>query len=242
MTLVLGLDGCPAGWCGVMIDAGDGSLTLRGPILFRSFDAALSSEAEHIAIDIPIGLLEAPGGPIQRACDVEARRLLGWPRRCSVFPPPSRPALQHCGIDYVAACHANKEVTGRALSRQAFHIGAKIKEVDAIMVPALQERVHEVHPEVCFHALNRGPLPHYKKGPPGISERWALLDAVLPGLPPAPIIPPDFGGRCGIDDYVDAAVTAWTALCISRGQAHRVPDHPDLDGRGLRMEIWFPRP
>ena len=52
----------------------------------------LEPKPSVVAVDMPIGLLEEPssGG---RECDKEARRLLGTPRRSSVFTPPTKPAL-----------------------------------------------------------------------------------------------------------------------------------------------------
>jgi predicted RNase H-like nuclease len=41
------------------------------------------------------------------------------------------------------------------------------------------------------------------------------------------------------DDLLDACVLAWTAYRIATAQAQRVPDHPQEDSRGLRMEIWY---
>ncbi len=236
MTLVLGLDGCPAGWCGVMIDAHDGAAVALPPVIFPTFADALATGAGVVAIDIPIGLLDRPGG---RACDYEARRLLGRPAASSVFPPPSRRACQI--PDYRQASAVNFQLTGRHLTKQSFYIAAKIREVDEEIRPGLQERVYEVHPELCFRALHGGnPLANNKKRLAGRLERWSLLRRVLPGLPEQAPFPRELPGRCGLDDYVDAIVAAWTALCISRGLAQSVLEHPGQDARGLRMEIWFP--
>src|SRR5688500_12394883 len=88
MTIVLGIDGCPGGWCCVAIDSEQGAVA--EVFVARSFEDVLHSAAEVICVDIPIGLLDRPG---QRACDVEARRMLGTGRGPSVFPPPSRRSL-----------------------------------------------------------------------------------------------------------------------------------------------------
>lgn len=237
MTLVLGLDGCRAGWCGVMIDARDDAAFALPPSVFPSFAEALTTDAGVIAIDIPIGLLDRPGG---RACDREARRLLGRPAASSVFPPPSRRA---CGVlDYQEASAINFQLTGRRLTKQSFYIAPKIREADEQMKPDLQERVYEVHPELCFWALHGGNrLTNRKKLVAGRLERWSLLRRVLPSLPERPPLPREMPERCGVDDYIDALAAAWTALCISRKIAQPVPPNPACDG-GLRMEIWYPHP
>jgi predicted RNase H-like nuclease len=45
---------------------------------------------------------------------------------------------------------------------------------------------------------------------------------------------------CAVHDYLDALAAAWTALCLFEGRGQRVPLSPEKDGRGLRMEIWYP--
>jgi predicted RNase H-like nuclease len=41
----------------------------------------------------------------------------------------------------------------------------------------------------------------------------------------------------GPDDLLDAAVAAWTAVRIGQKQAVHLPEKPEFDGTGLRMEI-----
>jgi len=236
MTFVLGLDGCPGGWCGARVEVRQGQAGPSAPEVFPMFAAALATAASVIAVDIPIGLLDAPG---PRACDAQARRLLGRPSASSVFPAPSR---QACSVrDYWQASAVNLEVAGRRLNRQTFNIAPKVAEVDAAMSPGLQTRVYETHPELAFWALNgRESLAHRKKRRAGRDERWALLRSALPGLPPAAPRPRDMPRGCAVDDYLDALAAAWTALCIFEGRAHRAPLSPQKDARGLRMEIWYP--
>ena len=236
MTLVLGLDGCRAGWCGVPLALRDGAAHLLPTVIFPSFADALATDARVIAIDVPIGLLDVPGG---RSCDHEARRLLGRPAASSVFPPPSRKA---CGVaDYWEASAVNVQLTGRRLTRQSHNIAPKICEVDRLMKPALQTRVYEVHPELCFWALNgRNPLAHRKKRRAGRDERWSLLRPVLSDLPEEPPLPRHMPDSCAVDDYLDALAAAWAALAILEARARRVPLNPEPDATSLRMEIWFP--
>jgi predicted RNase H-like nuclease len=221
-----------------MIEVRDGGVRPLGAEVLPTFAAALATGARVIAIDIPIGLLNEPGA---RACDREARRLLVRPAASSVFPPPSRRA---CSIhEYWEASATNLEVAGRRLTRQSFNIAPKICEVDRLMKPALQTRVYEVHPELCFWSLNSGErLNHKKKRKAGRAERWMLLGGPLQHLPEAPPAPRDMPDGCAVDDYVDALAAAWTALCVFEGRASRVPLKPQKDARGLRMEIWYPRP
>jgi predicted RNase H-like nuclease len=201
-----------------------------------TFTRVLESQGEVICIDIPIGLLDRPG---QRGCDVEARRILGPGRAASVFPAPSRRALAFA--DYEAASGTNFELTGRHLNRQSFNVGGKVREVDGAMKAGMQDRVREVHPELCFWALNgRKAMRLNKKTTAGREVRWRVLRRVFEGLGSNPTVPRELKGLCGADDYVDALVAAWTAACVARGEARRIPEEPEVDERELRMEMWLP--
>ena len=188
--------------------------------------------AEAIAIDVPIGL-PARGG---RACDRLARARLG-PRRSSVFPPPSRELLtliDDCP-SYGAANRRCREALGHGIGAQAFNIHEKIRQVDRLMTPALQARVREAHPELCFAAMRDAPCAWPKRTPDGRAERIAALGAACPWLA---------GGRVGSvprgaasDDLLDALAAAWTAERIARARAGALPARPELDPRGLRMEM-----
>jgi len=204
----------------------------------RRLSSLLDSPASVICVDIPIGLLDRPG---QRACDVEARRMLGRGRASSVFPPPSRRALSFG--DYRAASDVNMQLTGRRLNKQSFNISPKVREVDEAMKPVMQERVREAHPELSFRSLNGGvALPSSKKTAGGRNHRWRLLRAVLAGLARKATLPAELRGRCQADDYIDALACAWTAIYAAGGTARRIPPEAEVDERDLRMEMWLPEP
>lgn len=238
MTFVYGLDGCKDGWCAVRLDINGDGVRVHDPKVL-SFAQVLATDARAIAIDIPIGLLDVPGA---RGCDTEARKLLGRPRASSVFPAPSREVLRLCSKpeNFGRACNVNERLTGRRLTRQTFNIAPKIREVDDAMTPDLQERVREVHPELCFSALKGRPMRHNKKTTDGRRERWAILRRVIPSVPKEPRLPADIAPVSAMDDYVDALVTAWTAAAIVRGDAICIPSEPARDKQGLRMEMWYP--
>ena len=147
---IAGVDGCKKGWAVGYAPGHD--LKRHRFITLPDFESILVFKPclSIIMVDIPIGLTE--GKP--RQCDMEARDILEWPRRNSVFPAPIRPALK--ARDYQEAHRLTKEHHPRAkgISRQSFGIFAKVKEVDDLMTPALQDRVIETHPEVIFWALN----------------------------------------------------------------------------------------
>ncbi len=196
-----------------------------------SFTEVLDLEPEPatVAVDIPIGLLEEPstGG---RKCDKEARLLLGTPRRSSVFTPPTRAAL-------ASATYEEAQSFGAGMSRQAFGILPKIREVDELMTPKVQETVHEVHPEVCFYGLTRYPMSHNKKSTDGKAERLRALQGHFSGIGRALSMFPR--SQVASDDILDAYAAAWTALRIAENSAKRIPSRPSIDTKGLRMEMWY---
>ncbi len=186
-----------------------------------------------IAVDIPIRLPER--GP--RACDLEARRLLGPGRASSVFPAPIRPVL--AATSYENACQIRFQVEGKKLSIQAWAIVRKIKEVDEILRhdSELSPRVREVHPEVSFYYLaGRRPLRHSKKKRAGQKERYELLQPQFDEW-----LRTALAERAGLasaeDDVLDAFVALWTAERIATGVATTIPSAPPRDGFGLRMEM-----
>lgn len=229
--LIAGSDGCRYGWLVVTLDT-DGR-TIQG----RTFDstAALFGELprlEILAIDIPIGLSEGP----PRVCDREARRLLG-PRASSVFPAPVRRAL--AATTYREACALSNAVCGKRLSRQAYGILPRIRDVDAQVrgLPPTQTRVREVHPEVCFYFWAGGrPMPFSKKEPRGFRDRLTLVEGAYPGAF-ASLRARFRRTDVADDDILDALATLWTAERLRRGRAVTIPELPPTDRYGLRMEM-----
>lgn len=245
MGSFVGVDGCRGGWVAARLDS-QGSLQ---PLqVYPSFTELIAAtrDANLVLVDMPIGLLDqpAPGeaSPSERACDAAARALLGV-RRASVFSVPVRRAVH--AADYRAACDVNAQATGRKISQQAWHICAKIAQVDRVMraTPALQARVRECHPEVCFMALNNGqPMGANKKSPAGQAERRAVLERYLPECA-AQIAQARAAYRRGVladDDILDAVVLAVSARIAHGHGVPTLPPHPERDAQGLRMEIVCP--
>jgi predicted RNase H-like nuclease len=198
------------------------------------------SEPAVIAIDIPIGLPErtARGG---RACDTAVRIHLGK-RSLAVFAVPARAAVAE--TDYRRACAvamANSDPP-RQISQQIFHLFPKMREVDIVMTPHLQNRVYECHPEAAFWAMNGQNSLHEPKKlrnkihVPGLEMRRQLL--MEQGFSEAFLRETKFRrADAAPDDFVDACACAWTASRIFNGTALRFPARAPLDQKGLRMEI-----
>jgi len=170
---VAGVDGCKAGWFVAIASAMNESGRTDTPCVFElkrflvagTFAEVLSetSDCQLACVDIPIGLSD---GKKPRECDVAARKLLRGPRASSVFPAPIRPCLS--AQDYETASKISFERTGKKLTKQTFALMKKIREVDDLMTPELQNRVREIHPEILFWALNgQKPIESNKKTVPG---------------------------------------------------------------------------
>jgi predicted RNase H-like nuclease len=221
---VLGVDGCVDGWIVVELTDDRVSDCRFAP----SFTEIASTDAIVIGVDIPLG--HAMSGP--RHADVAAKLELGA-RRSSVFHAPTPTALEQ--PNHAAASAAQRAATGLGLSMQAWRLGPKILDATPAWA-ADPERVREVHPEVSFQALTEGsPLPG-KKTWAGHRARSNLLRA-------AGIEVPDDPGAAGVrgtpDDVCDAAVVAWTAARVARGEALSLPEPPEHDVLGRPVAIWY---
>jgi predicted RNase H-like nuclease len=230
MSSVIGVDGCRGGWIAVRWGAG------LSHHFCRSFAEVLAMEASVIAVDMPIGFPVLSGRPAER----EVRARLGQ-RQSSVFSVPSRAAVM-CA-DYAEACRVNLRNSDppKKIAKQIFHIFPRMREIDALMTPALQTRVFEVHPELAFWAMNGAslPLPKKVKGQPhgpGLALRKELLAKA--GFPMGTLPPAAYRtAEVGADDLLDACACAWSAKRIAEGRNLRFPADPPRDQRGLRMEI-----
>jgi predicted RNase H-like nuclease len=232
MTLICGLDGCKGGWVAVSKDLETGRITWR--LCLTALDLFIREPAPQvIAIDIPIGLPDRGA----RGCDGKARKLLGPGRASSVFTAPIRPVLE--AVDYPDACRIRSEIDGKKMSLQAYAILCKIKEVDEAIRqnPGLRNRVHEVHPEVCFYYLaGKDAMRNNKKGPPGRKERIDKLQPIFDHwLQDA--LAQRHRLESGEDDVLDAFAALWTAERIVTGKSFTLPSDPPIDSCGLRMEI-----
>jgi len=206
---VAGLDGTKGGWATIILEEGLFSDDRLLPVETR-FDEL--SEVSILAIDIPIGF-----GP--RAADSAAREFLRG-AASTVFTTPSR------------ALFEQPFGPGLGISAQAHALGPRIMRVTQLA--AADDRIYEVHPEVCFRAMNAcQPLRYRKKSAGGALERLALLRRHR-------IDVGDLGetAHAPLDDVLDAAAAAWTACRLALGTAKSLPERPEIvDGRSVA--IWY---
>ncbi|MEM9224820.1 MAG: DUF429 domain-containing protein [Pseudomonadota bacterium] len=232
---VFGVDGCLRGWAVVGINR-EGRLDPEAR-LFERLDPLVASGA-ILSVDIPMGLPAKISGP-GRVAEQAVRPLLGQ-RQSSVFSIPSRAAVY--ANSYEEACRLAAATSNplRKVSKQAFQIFAKVREMDGLLDRQNQTRVFETHAELAFWRLNGEepmPTPKRVKGVPareGLAERIALLERhgfqnSFFDEPPkhVPLI-----------DLVDAAALALIARRCADGTATPFPDPPGIDENGLRIAIW----
>ena len=252
----VGVDGCKAGWIGVGLGDGDESeIKVCG-----KFEDLLThfGDACVILVDIPIGLPDGieRGG---RACDIAARKALNTEevkRGSSVFSAPSRQYLCEAARnswwsndDYNRANGWSWCEQGVGISRQAFSITRKIVEVDEIMQSRdknAHPKVREVHPEVCFWALNgENPMSNGKKGKAGVEERKQIVRGFVPKVDDVlKQVRNNFAvAQVANDDVLDALAAAITAkIGCRQGGFQTLPDNPPTDSKGLPMEMVYAIP
>lgn len=227
--VLAGVDGCKGGWVAVVESGGVVEALVVASVaeLLSKLGAGLL-----VAIDIPIGLTDSGA----RLCDVAARKFLKAPRASSVFPAPIRPVLK--AQRYEDARRIHQEVDGKGISKQAFAIYPKIREVDDLLrsTSALQRRIREVHPEVSFAYWNEcRAMSEAKHSEAGADERERLIDRDWPGVRTR--LRPTLPRSVKRDDLNDAFAALWTARRIANNTAITLPERPLIDSTGLSMEI-----
>jgi predicted RNase H-like nuclease len=221
---VLGVDGCRAGWVGVVLPADPQAAVEPVRAVLGATLSELAAQAGPVAavgIDMPMHLADEPW---PRPSDMAARTHLR-PRQNTLFVVP--PAAAYAAPTYAEACEIARELTGMAFSRQAWALRAKIAQLRDWRPGC---GVWEVHPETSFSLLAGRVLLEPKSTWAGLElRRAALAEAGI-------VVPADIGeaGRAGPDDVLDAAAAAWTARRIVAGTARSFPDDP----REKAQAIW----
>ncbi len=234
--LIAGADGCPGGWVVATadLDPDDGRCRALRAVATDRLDTFVAmtraGSLAYLAIDMPIGLLDVH----PRTADVEARRILG-PRRSSVFPTPLSVVV--AAADYEDACARSRRACGKALSKQAWNLMPKIRQLHSLIEADDQDFIAEAHPECAFLRLNNGePLIHAKSTTDGRLLRTGLLQRSgrfdsdeLAHTVANRVAPPV--------DLVDAIVLTITAAHVVCGSERRLGDQ--IDAAGRRAEIVY---
>ena len=221
----LGLDGFSRGWVAVRLDGDAHEIRFC-----RDVAAALSTGFDRAAIDIPIGMTDDG----ERACDLLARERLR-PHSSRVFTG----ARRWLWAEFADPDAANQEALRRGqkrVSRQLWHLGSKIMEVDRFVRASGSRDIREAHPELVFLRLNAGMALPSKKSEAGFERRRKLLKRH--GIRDIDQWLTDERAGTGAkgDDVLDACAVAIAARdvagCIPEGA-------PPRDACGVAMQIWF---
>ncbi len=220
----IGLDGFRNGWVAVLLD--DDLHEIR---FCDDVAGALSVSFDRAAIDIPIGMTDDG----ERACDLLARERLR-PHSSRVFTG----ARRWLWLEFSDPDRANRDALQRGqkrVSRQLWHLGPKIMEVDRFVRANRTHDIREAHPELVFLRLNDcKPLPS-KKSEDGIRLRRLLLKREGIRMIDRWLADERLGTGAKCDDVLDACAVAIAARdatgCVPAGKAPR-------DAHGLPMQIW----
>ncbi|MGM4989101.1 DUF429 domain-containing protein [Tardiphaga sp. 841_E9_N1_2] len=223
--IAIGLDGFSKGWVAVTLDGDHRSIDFISDISWLA-----TQRFARAAIDIPIGL----GDDGVRACDQLARKKLS-PHGSRVFSGGRRWLWQ----DFTDPDLANAEAERRGqkkVSRQLWHLGPKVMEVDGFVREQRDLDIREAHPELVFLRLNDNqPLPS-KHTEEGLALRRHLL--LANGFSDLDDWLTARRTRTGAqrDDVLDACAVALAARdcvgCFPEGNAPR-------DALGMPQQIWF---
>ena len=241
----VGVDGCSAGWFAIFLIAENEKKCEWKTGLFPKFSFLidfLKKQYEQveflILIDIPIGLKS--GGSGERLSDVEARRILKT-RKSSIFPVPCRESVY--SENYEKACEVNQELTGKRISKQAWNIVPKIRDVDSFLVEneIYREKVKEVAPEICFQTFTVFPIKSSKKNIDGFYERIKALRSVC--LFTDEVVEAALSRyrrkEVAKDDILDALAAAVTAKMGYKCGFEYVPCKPEIDSKGLKIQMVY---
>ena len=234
---VVGIDGAPGGWLlarqeGLQrptvrfLDGLDGVI---GELIDGSIDV--------VGIDIPVGLSSDGNRP----ADQLARARLG-PRRSTFFPTPVRSVLDAESWEHASA--ASRRAAGVGLSKQAWNLVPKIREVDRLWRRSIADSLVEVHPELSFAEMQGTPVMTKKSDPDGADQRRRLLaeHLTMPGLSGThrrafvDALVESMPRKLSIDT-IDALAVLWSARRHALGRSVTLGGERDPLGRPMAVTI-----
>jgi predicted RNase H-like nuclease len=182
----------------------------------------------NIVIYAPIGIPDKPFGGY-RKCDLDARDLLGWPRKTAIAKVPCRDALY--APNMAAAQRIEPWITPLSYRRFAW-----LREVDTEIHAYHQRRIFSGHPELSVLLVNQDAAAStssfWSDGP---AERLALFQDRLPGLRAISMAKAPEGAS--LRHVLNAAALLWTARRIAGRAITRLPQDPVWDDEGRRIEL-----
>lgn len=231
MNRIASVDGCKKGWLVAMATQWPPALNLIDFSVCPTFNDVLNAtqHCSTVVVDMPIGL-PAQGS---RDCDIEARQFLA-PKGSAVFDAPPRAALSAATPQQFQ--NMVRQINGVGAGLPVWGIVPKLREVDAAMVPPLQIRVKEYHPEIIWRQYAGGIVLSSKHSAAGLLQRLEIIENAEINLYNfARILPVS---TVKLDDLLDAVIGLDVAWKIDNGLGTKFPAVGQTDGKGLSMEIW----
>jgi len=147
-------------------------------------------------------------------------------------------------VDAEGASAVNKAVLGKALSAQSIGIIPKIRELDEYLSlhAGHREMLLESHPELVFAKLAGTPVLEKKRDREGQQKRLGILSGYQPSVRAAVEHAVQRGDQAALDDIIDAACLAVAAQLSLRQPLLSVPERPQTDARGLKMQVVYVEP
>jgi predicted RNase H-like nuclease len=229
-TPIAGIVPCPRGWLVQPARLTGVTIVPEEPFVLPSLTEVVDYRPSFavIALGAPVGFHDEPNGGWRKG-DLDARRLLGWPRRTAVAPVPSRAALYAPTME--AAMLIEPWLTPLSYRRLRW-----LREIDEEIQPYHQRRLFSAVPELSFYLVNSDhptrTSVYWRDGP---DERLELLRERLPGLRAVALGSAPRGAS--LSHVIDAAGLLWTARRIKGKAITRLPEEPEWDSLGRRMEI-----
>ncbi len=220
MSLIIGIDGCKAGWFSVWQDYEE---RIQSSIFKSLVDLKKFFSHEDyliIGIDMPVIL----GDEIPRKADQLARKMLAK-KASSIFTAPTPHMLQQ--DSYENASLVSKRQFGKSISLQSWYLFPKIKDVQTI-IDHKNIKIYEIHPELSFRAMNNEAVVlESKKSAQGFDIRKALLDQYFPRFNFETLRNQYLKKEVVDDDILDAIAVLWSAKRIQANKASFIPKIPE---------------
>ena len=227
-----GITPCPMGWLVVPARLATVTVVVEDPMVMKSLEEVVDfrPKFDAAAINIPLGFPEEPTTDASPgSCEVEAREMVGWPRRVALRPIPSRAALN-------ASTRAEALALEPWLTTDDFRRFRWLRQAANVFQPFHQRSFFSANPELSFTLLNEDrPLRSSPFQEEGVLERMALIRNKLPGTEEIITrVPPAGAGQWHV---MNAVGLLWTARRASGRAMNRLPMDPTWDGKGLRIEL-----
>jgi predicted RNase H-like nuclease len=227
---IAGVTPCPGGWLVLPARLAGVTTVAEEAFVLKQLAEVLDHRPkfDFAAINVPFGYPERPVAPY-RTCDVEARQLVGWPRRVNLHPVPSKAAL---------FAKSRKEALELEpwLTKNDFRHFKQMKEAAIELQPYHSRSVYSGNADLSFTHMNGDvsltSSPYQEQGR---VERLDLIRSKLPGVDEVVSRVPPLGA--GVVHLYQAAAMLWTARRASGRAISRLPMDPEWDDGGIRIEL-----